>query len=121
MNTLKFYQIIILFIAVFMIYGGFERFLRQQTGQTFMKLGARLFVWGGMAVVVLFPTLSNDLAALIGIEGNVNAVILTGFILVFLMIFKLLSAIERLEQQMTLLTRNDALESMSTKGHGDHS
>lgn len=109
---LKFYQIIILFIAVFMIYGGIEQFLRQQTGQTVMKLGARLFVWGGMAVVVLFPSLSNTLAGLIGIEGNINAVILTGFILVFLMIFKLLSAIERLEQQVTLLTRQDALQEL---------
>lgn len=107
---LKLYQIIILFIAIFMIYGGIEKFLRQQTGQTFLKLGARLFVWGGMAIVVMFPTLSNTLAGLIGIEGNINAVILTGFILVFLMIFKLLSAIERLEQQMTLLTREDALK-----------
>ncbi len=106
---LKFYQIIILFIAIFMIYGGIERFLRNQSGQTLLKFGARLFVWGGMAVVVLFPTLTNTLAKLIGIEGNINAVILTGFILVFLMIFKLLSAIERLEQQMTLITRNESL------------
>lgn len=109
---LKLYQVIILFIAVFMIYGGIEKFIRQQSGQTFMKLGARLFVWGGMAIVVLFPALSNNLAKLIGIEGNINAVILTGFILVFLMIFKLLSAIERLEQQMTRLTREDALRGL---------
>lgn len=106
---LKFYQIVILFIAVFMIYGGVERFIRHQSGQTLLKLGARLFVWGGMAIVVIFPKLSNTLASLIGIEGNINAVILTGFILVFLMIFKLLSAIERLEQQMTVLTRNESL------------
>lgn len=77
-----------------------------------MKLAARAIVWGGMAVVVMFPELSNDLAELIGIEGNINAVILTGFILVFLMIFKLLSAIERLEQQITLFTRKDALRSV---------
>lgn len=114
---LELYQIIILFIAVFMIYGGIEKFLRQQTGQTFMKLGARVFVWGGMALVVLFPSLTNTLASIIGIEGNLNAVILTGFILVFLMIFKLLSAIERLEQQMTLLVRQDALRHIETDKH----
>lgn len=106
---LKFYQIVILFIAIFMIYGGIERFFRHQTGQTLLKLGARLFVWGSMALIVVFPALSNTLANLIGIEGNVNAVILTGFILVFLMIFKLLSAIERIEQQMTVITRNESL------------
>lgn len=109
MLMLKFYQIIILFIAVFMIYEGVEKFFRNRSSQTFLKLGSRILVWGGMAVVVLFPTLTNTLAKLIGIEGNLNAVILTGFILVFLMIFKLLSAIERLEQQMTLITRSEAL------------
>lgn len=106
---LKFYQIAILFITVFMIYEGVEKFIRHRSGQTFLKLGARILVWGGMAIVVLFPAITNTVASLIGIEGNVNAVILTGFILVFLMIFKLLSAIERLEQQITLLTRNEAL------------
>ena len=106
---MQIYQFIILFIAIFMLYEGVEKFLRHQSGQTFMKLAARVVVWGGMAIVVMFPELSNNLAKLIGIEGNINAVILTGFILVFLMIFKLLSAIERLEQQITLFTRKDAL------------
>lgn len=110
---LELYQIIILFIAVFMIYEGVEKFLRQQTGQTFLKLGTRLFVWGGMAIVVLFPKITNTLAAIIGIQGNLNAVILTGFILVFLMIFKLLSAIERLEQQMTVVTRNESIRHLA--------
>ncbi len=109
---MKIYQFIILFIAVYMLYEGAEKFMRHQTGQTFIKLAARAVVWGGMAIVVMFPTLSNDLAHLIGIEGNINAVILTGFILVFLMIFKLLTAIERLEQQITLFTRKDALNNI---------
>lgn len=112
---LKFYQIVILCITAFMIYGGVERFFRNRTGQTFLKLGARLLVWGGMALVTLFPKLTNTLATLIGIEGNINAVILTGFILVFLMVFKLLSAIERLEQQVTLLTRKDTLSAINPK------
>lgn len=109
---MKIYQLIILFISVYMLYEGMEKFMRHQTGQTLMKLTARAIVWGGMAVVVMFPRLSNDLAHLIGIEGNINAVILTGFILVFLMIFKLLSAIERLEQQVTLFTREDTLKKL---------
>lgn len=109
---MKIYQFLILFIAIYMLYEGVEKFMRHQTGQTLMKLGARAIVWGGMAIVVMFPALSNDLAELIGIEGNINAVILTGFILVFLMIFKLLSAIERLEQQITIFTRQDTLKKL---------
>ncbi|MFA9261886.1 MAG: DUF2304 domain-containing protein [Undibacterium sp.] len=112
---MKIYQLVILFISIYMLYEGVEKFLRHQTGQTFMKLAARAIVWGGMAVIVMFPGLSNNLAHLIGIEGNINAVILTGFILVFLMIFKLLTAIERLEQQVTLFTRKDALKEIEPR------
>ena len=51
-----------------------------------------------------------------------NAVILTGFVMVFLIIFKLLSAIEKMEQNVSELTRKiafweakDKLDSMRKK------
>lgn len=109
-NHLQLYQVVILALSGFMLYQGIHDFLRGKNHQTILKLGVRLIVWGGMATIVLFPNFSNILANIIGIQGNINAVILTGFILVFLMIFKLLAAIERLEQQMTLLTRQKTLE-----------
>jgi hypothetical protein len=110
---LHFYQIVIAALASFMIYQGGAQYFRQEGGQTFFKFSVRLLVWGGMAAIALFPTLSNDLAEFIGIEGNINAVIMVGFILVFLMIFKLLSAIERIERQVTSLTRKDSLNDLT--------
>ncbi|MFZ2187720.1 MAG: DUF2304 domain-containing protein [Candidatus Moraniibacteriota bacterium] len=111
--NLALYQIVILVIAGVMIYQGSAKFLKQQSGQSILKLSARVFIWGGMATIVLFPTVTNTLASLIGIADNINAVILTGFIFIFLMIFKLLSAIERLEQQITTVTREKSLEEIS--------
>lgn len=108
--SLALYQIVILAIALFMLYQGITNYFKHQSGQTIAKLAVRVIVWGGMALVVAFPTISNSLASIIGIQGNVNAVILTGFLLVFMMIFKLLSAIERLEQQITTVTREKAIE-----------
>lgn len=108
-SSLQLYQVIILILAGFMLYQGINNFFKGKDHQTILKLSIRLIVWGGMAMIVLFPDFSNVLADIIGIQGNVNAVILTGFILVFLMIFKLLSAIERLEQQISVLTRKNAL------------
>src|SRR6185369_9655383 len=104
------YQIVILALAAIMILHGLKSFLSKASGQTILKFLVRLIVWGGMALVVAFPQISNMLAKIIGIQGNINAVILTGFLLVFLMIFKLLSAIEPLEQQITALTRTQAIE-----------
>lgn len=110
------YQIIIAALAALMIGQGIKNFLRRENGQTFIKLAVRIIVWGGMAAIAIWPNLSNDVASWIGISGNVNAVILVGFIFVFLMIFKLLSAIERLEQQITSLTRKETLIETAKKG-----
>lgn len=104
------YQIAITIIAAVMIYQGISRYVKGKGGQTILKLGVRIAVWGGMALIAIFPKFTNILAGTIGIEGNMHAVILTGFIFVFLMLFKLLSAIEKLEQQLSEVTRNDSLK-----------
>jgi len=101
------YQIVIVAMSTVMIYQGVANF--RKGGQTLLKLAVRVAVWGGMALVAVWPALTLVLARIIGLEGNINAVILTGFLLVFLMIFKLLSTIERMEDHITTLTRKDAL------------
>lgn len=110
---LHLYQIIVSVIAVVMIFQGVKNFIRGKSGQTVLKLSARIAVWGGMAFIALYPAFTITLAKIVGLEGNVNAVILTGFLLVFLIIFKLLSAIERLEQNISELTRKDALKEIN--------
>lgn len=113
--SLALYQVVIAVLAIFMIGQGIKNFIQHESGQTFVKLAVRVIVWGGMAAIAIWPNLSNDVALWIGIAGNINAVILVGFILVFLMVFKLLSAIERLEQQLTALTRQETLKDTPEK------
>ncbi len=104
------YQIAVSLIALFMIYQGVENFIKGKKNQTLLKLFTRIIVWGGMAAIAIFPDLSATIAHIIGIEGNINAVILIGFLFIFLLIFKLLSTIERLEQDLSAITRNEALK-----------
>jgi len=96
-----------------MIYQGIAKYVKGGTSQTFLKVLIRIIVWGGMALIAIFPSFTNVLANVIGMAGNINAVILTGFILIFLIIFKLLSAIEKVEQQITELTRKESLQKIS--------
>lgn len=103
------YQIVIICISSVMLFQGVREFLKRETGQTPLKLAVRVIVWGGMALVAVYPNSTMIVAKFIGIEGNINAVILTGFLLVFLLIFKLLSAIEKIEQNISELTRKEAL------------
>ena len=112
---LHFYQILVSAIALLMIYQGIVRYIKGKTGQTFLKLFVRIIVWGSMVLIAVFPKFTILLAHIIGIEGNINAVILVGFLLIFLMIFKLLSAIERLERLITEITRNDAIKKLTNK------
>lgn len=105
-------QILVFIIIVFspvMFYQGFRKYVTKESGQTIYKIIIRIMVWGGMALVAMFPKITNSVAEFIGIEGNINAVILVGFLLVFLMVFKLLSAIERPEQDISKLTRQESL------------
>lgn len=111
-GNLHFYQIAIVLISIIMIFFGVEKYWRRQATHTILKLGVRIFVWGGMSAVALFPELSNHIASFIGIEGNINAVVLLGFLLVFLLVFKILSVVERLEQQISSLVREDALSTV---------
>ncbi len=111
---MELYQLAVLIISTAMIYQGIDKLRKGVSGQTVLKFTARLVIWVGIAAIALFPRLTNYLAEFIGIEGNINAVILIGFILVFLIIFKLLSAIERLEQQLSEVTRNEALKEIKS-------
>lgn len=104
------YQIIVAGVAIFMIFQGTANFIKGKGGQNLYKLIIRFVVWGGMALIAIFPRFTNILADIIGLKGNINAVILSGFILIFLMIFKLLSAIERLEQNISEITRKESLK-----------
>jgi hypothetical protein len=107
------YQIVIICISSVMLFQGAKEFFKRETGQTFLKFAVRMIVWGGMAVVAVFPNSTMIVAKLLGIEGNINAIILTGFLLVFLLIFKLLSAIEKIEQNISELTRKEALSHLA--------
>ncbi len=103
------YQIVVVAIASVMLFQGIKEFAKRETGQTVLKLLVRLFVWGGMALIAVYPDFTYYVSRIIGIQDNINAVLLTGFLFVFLIIFKLLSAIEKLEQNISELTRKDAL------------
>ncbi len=109
------YQIALLVISSVMVFQGIKNFVKRETGQTFLKLGIRLLVWGGMAAIAIYPDITWVVARALGIVDNINAAVMIGFLLIFLMIFKLLSAIEKIEQNISELTRRDALHDIDVK------
>lgn len=108
-EKIQLYQIVVVAISSVMLFQGVKEFVKRESGQTILKLLVRVVVWGGMALIAVYPNISYKFSRIVGIEDNITAVIVTGFLFVFLIIFKLLSAIEKLEQNVSELTRRDSL------------
>jgi len=106
---MQLYQVVVVAISSVMLYLGIKEFVNRETGQTLLKLAVRLIVWGGMGLIAIYPDFTLIIARIMGVVDNFNAVVLMGFLLVFLLIFKLLSAIEKVEQNISELTRKEAL------------
>jgi hypothetical protein len=111
-EKIRIFQLVIILISAFMLGQGLVNYFSRKTGQTFLKLFVRVIVWGGLMFLGFFPDSTITVAHALGIIDNMNAVIMIGFLITFLMIFKLLSAIERLEQQLSVLTRKEALKEL---------
>jgi len=103
------YQVIVVGISSVMLYLGIKEFINRESGQTILKLSVRLAVWGGMGLIAIYPDFTLVIAKIMGVVDNFNAVVLMGFLMVFLMLFKLLSAIEKIEQNVSEITRKEAL------------
>ncbi|MCW5198700.1 DUF2304 domain-containing protein [Desulfobulbus sp. F3] len=103
------YQLVMVAISSVMLYLGIKEFANRETGQTLLKLAVRVTVWGGMTLIAIYPNATVLIARVLGVVDNFNAVVMMGFLLVFMLIFKLLSAIEKVEQNISELTRKEAL------------
>jgi hypothetical protein len=88
------------------------RFIWKEKTQTFFKLVTTLIVWGGVLYTSLFPKEVHSLSTRMGFGENLNTLIFFGFVVVFVIIFRLLAVIERTESQLTDLVRKIALKDL---------
>jgi hypothetical protein len=49
------YQIVVVGIATVMLFQGIKEFVKRESGQTVLKLLVRIGVWGGMALIAVYP------------------------------------------------------------------
>ena len=114
MLQLSLLKIIIFLLAVFFIFEAFKKYIRKQKGQTFLKFFIQLTVWLSVAVLIIYPRLAQVISQKLGFGDNLNTLIFLGFILIFLILFKIISLIERLEQNISEIVRKEALEKIET-------
>lgn len=111
----SFLQIFLAGIAVLFFLNTFSKFLKGESGQTRFKLFLSLSIWGGVFTLSLFPKLGTLLSEHLGLGNNLNTLIFLGFVIVFIILFKILHLIERVERDISEIVRKDALREIFTE------
>jgi hypothetical protein len=107
------YQIILAAIAGIFLTSNIAKFLDRRHGHTLFKFIASSTIWGGIMTFSIMPTAGHSLSQALGLGENLNTLIFIGFIIVFAIIFRLLSTIEQLERSLSEFVRRDALRQIN--------
>jgi small membrane protein len=101
-------QIVLLAVIFFMALHAIAQRSRGEIGV--VPLVAWLAVWIGGAVVVIFPGFSTWIAGRLGVGRGADVVIYVAIPILFYAVFRLLLRTEKLNREITELTRALALE-----------
>jgi small membrane protein len=72
-------------------------------------------LWGSVAVAVFVPSLLSRLSQSVGISRGLDLIVPLGLIVVFYMVFRSYIKLEQLEQDLTKMTREVALQGVKER------
>lgn len=99
-------------LSIGVIITRFFRFIRREQGQTLFKLLLTIGIWGGISYTSLFPAHIRALSRQFGFGENLNTFIFFGFVIVFVVLFRIIAIVERLEKLITEVVRKNALKDL---------
>jgi len=106
---LEIYQWLVPLISIFFITRTIIQFYRKR--RTVSSTIIWLVFWGILILLAIIPNeLSINLAKILGIKSNINAIFFVALGLIFLFIFYLSAIVEKLEIQLTELVRKQAID-----------
>jgi hypothetical protein len=113
----SFYQIALAVFCLGVITERTLRFFRREYTQSLIKYISIIVIWGTIALFSLFPPVTHWISIRLGLGENLNALIFIGFIVLFLLFFRMLAIVEHIETTITELIRKEALRDlqMTTK------
>jgi len=103
------YGIILGIISMIFLLNGILKFIRKEKNQSLFKLLATTIIWGGVFTLSFFPDIAHIISINLGLGENLNTLIFLGFVINFLIIFKLLNKIEKMESNISEIVRNETL------------
>lgn len=108
MNEFTPYQIVVPLFAAVMILYAWNLFFRQK--KTLWEGLLWTAFWSAIAYISLVPSSLQYLSSLTGIKKNENAATITAIGILFFVMFYLIMRIEELEQRLTRVIRDRALQ-----------
>lgn len=115
MNSLTLFQLTAIIVSSFFLVKGSLKFIRREKNQTFFKFFTNSFIWLTIGLFSIFPTQVHLLSDKIGFGESLNTFIFIGFVIIFMILFKLLTIIERIERNISEIVRKEALKILNKK------
>lgn len=104
------YQILILVFCLALSIRTFVLFLRHK--KSIRELLLAILIWGSIALVGLFPNLTNLIADLTGFQLGINAILVFSILFLTFLVLKLVLKNDKIENSITRLVRQEALEEL---------
>jgi hypothetical protein len=112
---MSFFQLVIAAIALAFWTNAVIKFFKREKHQSFFKFIANTLVWFSIAIFSLFPALTHQVSLKLGFGESLNTLIFIGFIIVFMILFKIINIVERIERNISEIVRKEALSRLNDK------
>jgi len=109
MNLPSLFQLLFAAIAFGFWLNALLKFFRRERSQTIFKFLANSVIWLGIVLFALFPKETHTISADLGFGESLNTFIFIGFVIVFIILFKIINMIERVERNISEIIRKEAL------------
>ena len=109
------FQLMAAVIAFGFFISGCIKFVRREQSQTFFKLFANSVVWLSILIFSIFPSATHKISENLGFGESLNTFIFIGFVIVFMLLFKIINMIERTERHISEIVRQEALSKIGQK------
>ena len=93
--NLALYQIIVPLISFVFLCKAFSLYFSGR--KTVRELVSWILVWGAIAVIAVFPSVTDVVAQYLGIKSDINAIVFISLGILFYGVFKLVVIVEDLE------------------------
>ena len=101
-------QVVGIVIALFSLLMVLIRFRKKQISLREFSLWG--VFWIILGVFILYPWLMSRLATLVGVGRGVDVIVYLGLILLFYLVFKINVRMEKIEQDITKIVKEEALK-----------